>query len=50
MTSLRNNKDAVRMKQEMDKIMPDIKPLFDNRDDWHLTWGGRDLVEHVVHR
>lgn len=50
MSTLKDNRDAVRMKEEMDKILPNIKPLFDNKDDWHLSWGGRDLVEHAVHR
>lgn len=48
MRTVKQNKDAKRMKDLVDKILPDVKELFDNRDDWHLSWGGTDLVKHVI--
>lgn len=50
MTKLQQNSDALRMKEVVDRILPTVKQLFDKRDDWHLSWGGKDLVEHVLHR
>jgi len=41
--------EVARMKQVASEILPTLKPCIDRRDDWRITWGGIDLLEHITH-